>query len=255
MSAKIISFANQKGGVGKTTTTIEVGENLSQTFHKKVLLIDLDPQASMTSVKSNMHQIVDQKLPTMSDVMLGNQDLSNIILNIKSNLDIAPATLVLSDAELNLVNATLRELILKKALSSVIDNYDYVLIDCPPSRGVLTVNALSASDYVVIPVQSEYQALLGMQLLKNTIKNVQSQINADLKVFGYVITMTSHTNHSNEVTESIKQDEYPTIEEIPRTIDVADAAVANMSTYEYNKNSKAGLEYLHLTKKIMKLGE
>ncbi|MBS0978891.1 ParA family protein [Levilactobacillus brevis] len=246
----VISFANQKGGVGKTTTVSEVGENLARKFDKKVLLVDMDPQSSLTTIKSNMHKIIQEDMKTISNVMMKQANLEDIIINIKKNLDIAPATLLLSDVELNLVNATMREIILQKAINKIKGDYDYILIDCPPSRGLLTVNALSASDYVMIPVQAEYQALLGMQLLKNTIKNVQREINSELKVGGYIITMTSHTNHSNETTESIKNDKFNTIVEIPRSIDVADAGVSNISTNEYNANNKAGLEYLRLAKYI-----
>lgn len=251
--AIVISFANQKGGVGKTTTVSEVGENLARTYNKKVLMIDIDPQSSLTTIKSDMHKIIQQKIKTMSDVMMKQADLEDIIINVKENLDLAPSTLLLSDVELNLVSATMREIILQKAINKIEDKYDFILIDCPPSRGLLTVNALSTSDYVVIPVQSEYQALLGMQLLKNTIKNVQQEINTNLKVGGYVITMTSHTNHSNETAESIKQDKFDTIAEVPRSIDVADAGVANMSTHEYNADNKAGLEYLRLAKYISEM--
>lgn len=249
----VISFANQKGGVGKTTTVSEVGENLARVYNKKVLMIDIDPQSSLTTLKSNMSIILNDNKKTISDVMMKKTDLFDIILPIKQNLDLAPSTLFLSDVELNLVSATMREIVLQKAIKKIKDNYDYVLIDCPPSRGLLTVNALAASDYVIIPVQAEYQALIGMQLLKNTIKNVQNEINSQLKVGGYVITMTSHTNHSNETANSIKKDKFHTLSEISRSIDVADAGVANMSTHEYNPENKAGLQYLRLSKYISKM--
>lgn len=204
--AVVISFANQKGGVGKTTTVSEVGENLARVYNKKVLMIDIDPQSSLTTLKSNMSKILHDNKKTISDVMMKKTDLIDVILPIKQNLDLAPSTLFLSDVELNLVSATMREIVLQKAINKIKSCYDYVLIDCPPSRGLLTVNALAASNYVIIPVQAEYQALIGMQLLKNTIKNVQNEINSHLNVGGYVITMTSHTNHSNETANSIKKD-------------------------------------------------
>lgn len=253
--ATIISVANQKGGVGKTTTVSEVAENLAAIYKRKVLMIDIDPQSSLTSIKSDMHAIITQNYATMSDVMMRQKPLSEIIIPVHDNLDIAPSTLLLSDVELNLVSTTMREMVLKKALAPVEKQYDFIIIDCPPSRGLLTVNALSASDYVVVPVQAEYQALLGMQLLKNTIKNVQKEINSDLKVDGYVVTMTSHTNHSNETIEGIKHDKYDTLIEIPRSIDVADAGVANLSTYAYNSDNKAGKKYLELSNHINDLRE
>lgn len=250
MTAKIISIANQKGGVGKTTTTSEIGELLAKYFDKKVLLIDIDPQASLTSIKYDMHKLVTDRMQNMTDVMLQQTNIEDVIVPIKQNLDLAPTTLELSDAELNLVNTTLRELVLSKNLESVEDKYDYVLIDCPPSRSLLTVNALAASDYVMIPVQSEYQSLLGMQLLKQTIKNIQQQIKPDLKELGYIITMVTPTNHSKDSIAQIEDDDLDVLEIIPRAVDVADASIANVSTYEYRKNNKAGLAYLDLTKKI-----
>lgn len=248
---KIISFSNQKGGVGKTTSVSEIAENLSQEYDKKVLMIDLDPQASLTSLKDNMHEIISNDEGTMTDIMMRRLNIEDIIRPIKNNLYLAPTTLVLSDAELNLVNATMRELILEKELSKIKDNYDYILIDCPPSRGILTVNALSSSDSVTIPVQAEYQALLGMQLLKNTIKNVKDQINEKLNVSGYIITMATHTNHSNDIIKTIMNDSIPVIAKIPRSIDISDAGVANESTYAYNHENKSGIEYLKLTKYIL----
>ena len=162
--AVVISFANQKGGVGKTTTVSEVGENLARVYNKKVLMIDIDPQSSLTTLKSNMSKILHDNKKTISDVMMKKTDLIDVILPIKQNLDLAPSTLFLSDVELNLVSATMREIVLQKAINKIKSCYDYVLIDCPPSRGLLTVNALAASNYVIIPVQAEYQALIGMHL-------------------------------------------------------------------------------------------
>ncbi|MEJ6401212.1 ParA family protein [Nicoliella lavandulae] len=253
MTAKIISFANQKGGVGKTTTTFEVAENLSQQFDKRVLIIDLDPQASLTSIKYDMRKLISEHMDNMTDVMIGKESIQDIIINLKENMDIAPTTLQLSDAELNLVNTTLRELVLSKNISTIKDDYDFILIDCPPSRGLLTVNALSASDYVLIPVQAEYQSLLGMQLLKKTIRDVKSQIKPDLKTLGYAVTMITPTNHAKDAIENIEHDNLDILAEIPRSVDVADASVANMSTYEYRKNNKAGKAYYELSKKINEL--
>lgn len=248
---KIISFANQKGGVAKTTTTAEIGEILAKYYDKKVLLIDLDPQASLTAVKSDIKKIMEEEWKAMEDVMLEDVSIKDIILHIKPNLDLAPTTLKLSDAELTINNAMTREFILKQALEEVQDDYDYILIDCPPARGVLTVNALVASTDVILPVQSEYQALLGVQLMKSTIGLVKIKINKDLNVMGFVVTMTTHTNHSNEIADAIRNDSYKILAEIPRSIDVADAAVANVSTYEYRKDNTAGIAYYELAKMIL----
>lgn len=248
---KVISFANQKGGVAKTTTTFELGELLAKYFDKKVLMIDLDPQASLTIIKYDVAKVSENKEKTVDRIMLEKCGFEDVIVNLKHNLFLAPATLKLSDSELNITNAMSREFILKDALDKVKDKFDYVLIDCPPSRGILTVNALVASDNVIIPVQAEYQALLGVQLLKNTIKQVKHKINRDLTVSGFVITMTTHTNHSNEIIDSIYNDEFDVMGSIPRSIDVADAAVANVSTYEYRKDNNAGKAYYDLAKKIV----
>jgi chromosome partitioning protein len=156
----------------------------------------------------------------------------------------------LSDAELNLVNTTLRELVLSRNLKGLKEKYDYILIDCPPSRGLLTVNALSASDFVIIPVQAEYQSLLGMQLLKKTIKDVQLQIEPELKPLGYVVTMVTPTNHAKDTIDQIKRDKFDILMEVPRSVDVADASIANVSTFEYRKNNKAGQAYYELSKLI-----
>lgn len=249
--ARIISFTNQKGGVAKTTTTAEIGEILAKYFHKKVLLVDLDPQASLTSIKYDMEKAIDNRSETIDRVLLEECDVKDVVVNLKNNLDLAPATLYLSETELNIASAMSREFIFREALESVKDEYDYILVDCPPSRGILSVNALVASDDVIIPVQAEYQAMLGVQLLKNTIKQVKAKINNNLNVLGYVVTMATHTNHSNEIIDSMFNDDFDVLATIPRSIDVSDAAVANVSTYEYRKDNSAGKAYYALAKKIV----
>ncbi|MCF7545970.1 AAA family ATPase [Enterococcus faecium] len=139
-------------------------------------IVDIDAQSSITNLKTDLRNIIDENLPEMTQVMLEEETLENITYQIKNNLFISPTTLRLSDAELNLVNATLRELILKKNIESLETKFDIILIDCPPSRGLLTVNALSASDYILIPVQSEYQALVSIELLFSTINKVKIQL-------------------------------------------------------------------------------
>ena len=160
----VISVANQKGGVGKSATVDNLAE-LFASFDLITDIVDIDAQSSITNLKTDLRNIIDENLPEMTQVMLEEETLENITYQIKNNLFISPTTLRLSDAELNLVNATLRELILKKNIESLETKFDIILIDCPPSRGLLTVNALSASDYILIPVQSEYQALVSIELL------------------------------------------------------------------------------------------
>ena len=256
MENTVIAFANQKGGVAKTTTVAELGELLSREFGKKVLMIDMDPQSSLTAIKSDLVEITQSKEPTMTNVMLREAPIKDTIIPLKKNLWIAPATLQLSDAELSLVQATLRELVLRDALQALADDpdlkFDYILIDCPPSRGLLTVNALSAADYVVIPVQAEFQALLGRQLVKNTIHQVQSAINKNLKVYGYIVTMTQHTLQSGEAYQVLEDDPVSILAEVPRSVKVADAGLNKKSTYEYDHKNAAGLAYLALAEKITK---
>lgn len=252
----VIAFANQKGGVAKTTTVAELGELISQQLGKKVLMIDMDPQSSLTQIRGDLPQLTHSGVPNMTQVMLRQASLKEAIVPVKKNLWLAPTTLELSDAELSLVQATLRELVLRDALQTLKEDpdldFDYILIDCPPSRGLLTVNALSAAEDVVIPVQAEYQALLGRQLVKNTISQVQSQINKNLKIYGYVVTMTQHTLQSNEAYEVLKEDPIPILADIPRSVKVADASVSQISTYEMDKTNASGLAYLELAKKVVK---
>ena len=169
----VISVANQKGGVGKSATVDNLAE-LFASFDLITDIVDIDAQSSITNLKTDLRNIIDENLPEMTQVMLEEETLENITYQIKNNLFISPTTLRLSDAELNLVNATLRELILKKNIESLETKFDIILIDCPPSRGLLTVNALSASDYILIPVQSEYQALVSIELLFSTINKVKN---------------------------------------------------------------------------------
>lgn len=246
---RIITIANQKGGVGKTTTTIELAENLAKYFDKRVLMIDLDPQASLTGIRYDARKA--SQSVNMTSIMMTRSDMSEGIVNLKKNLDLVPTTIDLSDTEITIVGVISREFILKQAIEEIADNYDYILIDCPPSRGVLTVNALVASTDVLIPVQAEYQAVVGSQLLKKTIKVIQDGVNDDLNVLGFIATMTTHTNHSNEIIDILGQDDYKIIAEIPRSIDVADATVSNVSTYEYRKSNAAGKAYHELTKLIV----
>ncbi|WP_366533630.1 ParA family protein (plasmid) [Carnobacterium maltaromaticum] len=248
----VLSVANQKGGVGKTATVDNVGEILA-SLGLMTGLIDNDAQSSITNLKYDITKIINEHLPEMSDVMLEEVSLEDIKVKIKDNLYLFPTTLRLSETELNLTNATLRELILKKAIESLDTKFDIILIDCPPSRGLLTVNALSASDYILIPVQSEYQALVSIQLLFTTIRKVQQAINPNLKELGYVITMATPTNHSDEIIEQVTSDEKADIIGlINRGIAISDAGVANMSSYEYDKTSTPGKQYYNLTLHMLK---
>ncbi|MBO0474893.1 AAA family ATPase [Enterococcus ureasiticus] len=247
----VISVANQKGGVGKSATVDNLAE-LFASFGLATDILDIDAQSSITNLKTDIKSIIDNNLPEMTDVMLETERLENITFKLKENLYISPTTLRLSDAELNLVNATLRELILKKNIEDLDTKLDIILIDCPPSRGLLTVNALSASDYILIPVQSEYQALVSIELIFSTINNVKRSINPQLKELGYVITMATNTNHSDEIIEEVTADpKADVIGIINRSIAVSDAGVANMSAYEYDKTNKSAQQYFDLAITIL----
>lgn len=247
----VISVANQKGGVGKSATVDNLAE-LFASFGLATDILDIDAQSSITGLKTDIKSIIDNNLPEMTDVMLETERLENITFKVKENLYLSPTTLRLSDAELNLVNATLRELILKKNIEDLDTKLDIILIDCPPSRGLLTVNALSASDYILIPVQSEYQALVSIELIFSTINNVKRSINPQLKELGYVITMATNTNHSDEIIEEVTADpKADVIGIINRSIAISDAGVANMSAYEYDKSNKSAQQYYDLAITIL----
>lgn len=248
----VLSVGNQKGGVGKTATSDNLAEEFAK-FGLKTGLIDMDPQSSITNLKIDLWDFINKQNQDMSDVMNGEANLDDIIIEMKENLFLFPTTLRLSNAELQIVNATLRELILDKSIKSLKTELDIIIIDCPPSRGLLTVNALSASDFVLIPVQSEYQALMSIELFFNSINNVQRQINTKLRPLGYVITMQTDTNHSDEIVQQIEADERTeVISKIKRGIAVSDAGVAGVSAYEFDPRSTAGIQYKELSKTALK---
>ncbi len=248
---KIISVANQKGGVGKTTTTINVSAILAKK-NKKVLLVDADPQGNATS---GLGLKKDCEFSTY-DVLINDVEVSNTIqkVNIK-NLDVCPANMSLAGAEVELVSAVGREYRFKDKLDKVKDYYDYIFIDCPPSLGLITLNALSASDSVLIPVQCEYFALEGVGELLKTVELVRKYYNRNLTIEGAVLTMyDARTKLSNQVVKEVnKYFENRVFETvIPRNVRLSEAPSYGLPIVIYDPMSKGARSYEKLAKEIIK---
>ncbi|MDP5276072.1 ParA family protein [Chengkuizengella axinellae] len=249
--SKIIAITNQKGGVGKTTTSINLGASLA-TLGKKVLLVDIDPQGNTTSgVGINKADVVH----CIYDVIINDVHPKDAICKSEiENLDIIPATIQLAGAEIELVPTISREIRLKKSIQLVKHLYDYVLIDCPPSLGILTVNSLTAADSVIIPIQCEYYALEGLSQLLNTVRLVQKHLNTNLQIEGVLLTMLdARTNLGIQVIEEVKkyfqEKVYQTI--IPRNVRLSEAPSHGKPIITYDAKSKGAEVYLDLAKEVI----
>ncbi|CAM4389507.1 AAA family ATPase [Paenibacillus phoenicis] len=249
--SKIIAIANQKGGVGKTTTSVNLGAGLA-AIGKKVLLIDIDPQGNTTSgVGINKADVAN----CIYDVLINEVHPKEAIEHTEiENLHIIPATIQLAGAEIELVPTISREVRLKKSLQPIRNLYDYILIDCPPSLGILTINSLTAADSVLIPIQCEYYALEGLSQLLNTVRLVQKHLNTSLQIEGVLLTMfDARTNLGIQVIEEVKkyfqQKVYKTV--IPRNVRLSEAPSHGQSIITYDPRSKGAEVYLELAKEVV----
>jgi chromosome partitioning protein len=249
---KIIAIANQKGGVGKTTTTVNLAASLG-VLEKKVLLIDADPQANATSGLGIDVDRVEKGTYQLLEHSASPQD--TIVATDSPNLDLIPAHIDLVAIEIELVDKDRREYKLKQAISDLRDTYDYILIDCAPSLGLLTLNALTAADAVIIPIQCEYFALEGLGKLLNTIKSVQKIHNPDLDIEGMLLTMfDSRLRLSNQVVEEVRKHfadmVFDTI--IQRNVRLSEAPSYGESIIKYDASSKGAANYLNLANEVVK---
>ena len=249
---KVIAITNQKGGVGKTTTSVNLSACLAKSG-KKVLMLDLDPQGNASS---GLGIDKDSLESCIYDVLIDGEDIANIIqLTMLKNLFVAPATIQLAGAEVELVGIVSRETILKKALKAVKKEYDFIIIDCPPSLGLLTLNALTAADSALIPIQCEFYALEGVSQLVKTITIVQQTSNTDLQIEGVLLTMfDGRTNLSIQVADEVKKffgtKVYKTI--IPRNVRLSEAPSYGEPVIVYDPKSKGATVYNNLAKEVIK---
>ena len=249
---KVISLVNQKGGVGKTTTAVSLASYIGKK-KKKVLVVDLDPQANATSGLG----IEKSELETTTyDLLINECPVRDVIFESSAqNVDIIPTNINLAGAEVELVNAISRENILRGAIEEIKDEYDYIIIDCPPSLGLLTINSLTASDGIIIPIQGEYYALEGLSQLVETINIVKKKLNPDIEIVGVVLTMFDmRTQLSKQVREEVEdyfgKKVFKTI--IPRNVRLAEAPSHGLAISDYDKASKGAKAYEALAAEVLK---
>lgn len=252
---RIIAIANQKGGVGKTTTTINLSACLAEAG-QKVLVIDIDPQGNTTSGFGIEKENIEN---TVYELILGETTLEEcMIRDVVDNLDIIPSNVNLAGAEIDLIGIDNREYILRDKIAEVKEQYDFVIIDCPPSLTMLTVNAMTTADTVLVPIQCEFYALEGLSQLMHTISLVQQRLNPDLEIEGVVFTMyDARTNLSLQVVENVKanlkQTVYKTI--IPRNVRLAEAPSHGLPINLYDSKSAGAESYRLLAEEVMHRGE
>ena len=250
--SEIMAIANQKGGVGKTTTSINLSSCLAD-LGKKVLLVDIDPQGNATSGVGIIKQNLEN---TVYELFLDECTISECLTkSVVDNLNVLPSNVNLSGAEIDLIGVENREYILKNVLDQIKDLYDYIIIDCPPSLNILTVNAMTAADSVIVPIQCEYYALEGLSQLIHTINLIQDRLNNDLEIDGIVFTMyDSRTNLSSDVVENVKSNVHINIYDtvIPRNVRLAEAPSFGLPIHMYDGKSAGAVAYKNLAKEIIK---
>ncbi|MGA1862403.1 AAA family ATPase [Deferribacter thermophilus] len=248
---KIIAVANQKGGVGKTTTAVNLSSALA-IAEAKVLIVDMDPQANATSGLGFLPHELEK---SVYDIIVGQAEIEDVILDTQiNNLSLIPSKIDLTAAEIELVTVLSRETRLKRHLDIKRGDYDFIIIDCPPSLGLLTINSLTAADSVLIPLQCEYYALEGLSQLLNTVRLIRENLNPDLKLEGILLTMYDPRNNLSkevyrQVREYFREDMFKTI--IPRNVKLSEAPSHGLPIISYDIRSKGAESYIELAKEVI----